>query len=435
MTSTSLRIAVLALLPVAGLAAAVIGISPPSEPLTAERIANLPAAAQPAWREYLERSQQQAQADRAFFETELKTHGLTAPTMPPSGRDASSLPLQKDPAWYGGAEARRIADIVVSFQTPAGGWSKNINLAKHARQPGERFAAANASPVTPKSDDYDLPHESTWHYIGTFDNNATITELQFLAKVISAADATQAAPWRAAFLRGVDYVFNAQFPNGGWPQVWPLEGGYHDDVTYNDDAMINVLELVRDVAGGREEYAFVPAEIRTRAAASLARGVQCILVSQIVVNGHRTVWCQQHDALTLRPASARNYEMPSQTAAESSVIASFLMSLPHPEAAVVTAVHATAAWLKKTAIYGRALKFGPEGRHLVDQPGAGPLWARYYEIGTDRPLFGDRDKTIHDNMDEISAERRRGYSWYNETPKRMLEQYDGWVKDHPETKS
>jgi hypothetical protein len=37
-------------------------------------------------------------------------------------------------------------------------------------------------------------------------------------------------------------------------------------------------------------------------------------------------------------------------------------------------------------------------------------------------------------MEEISAERRRGYSWYNETPKRMLEHYDSWRKDHPEAK-
>ncbi len=184
MTSTPLRFSVLSLLTVAHLSAAVLGISPPSQSLTAERIANLPAATQPAWRDYLERSQRQAQADRAFFDAELKAHGLTeaTATIPPSGHDANSLPLKKDAAWYGGVEARRLADILVSFQTPAGGWSKNIDFSKHARQPGERFAAANAAPVAPKSDDYDLPHEATWHYVGTFDNNATITQLQFLGK-------------------------------------------------------------------------------------------------------------------------------------------------------------------------------------------------------------------------------------------------------------
>jgi PelA/Pel-15E family pectate lyase len=35
----------------------------------------------------------------------------------------------------------------------------------------------------------------------------------------------------------VRYLLAAQFPNGGWPQVWPLEGGYHDAVTFNDNAV------------------------------------------------------------------------------------------------------------------------------------------------------------------------------------------------------
>ena len=52
------------------------------------------------------------------------------------------------------------------------------------------------------------------------------TEIQFLARVGN----------HAAVLRGLDYTFAAQFPNGGWPQVWPLEGGYHDAITFNDGA-------------------------------------------------------------------------------------------------------------------------------------------------------------------------------------------------------
>ena len=70
-------------------------------------------------------------------------------------------------------------------------------------------------------------------------------------------------------------------------------------------------------------------------------------------------------------------------------------------------------------------------RRLVHESGAGPIWARYYEIGTDRPIFGDRDKTIHDNVDEISKERQRGYAWYRDTPKHALEVYAVWSKTHP----
>ena len=61
-----------------------------------------------------------------------------------------------------------------------------------------------------------------------------------------------------------------------------------------------------------------------------------------------------------------------------------------------------------------------------------PIWARYYEIGTDRPIFGDRDKTIHDDVNEISRERRMGYGWFNDTAKQVAQHYAKWAKLHPQ---
>jgi PelA/Pel-15E family pectate lyase len=68
---------------------------------------------------------------------------------------------------------------------------------------------------------------------------------------------------------------------------------------------------------------------------------------------------------------------------------------------------------------------------LVEAPGNGPLWARFYEIGKNRPIFGERDKTIHDNVNEISKERRNGYAWYRDTPAKALERYASWRKEFP----
>lgn len=48
------------------------------------------------------------------------------------------------------------------------------------------------------------------------------------------------------------YLLNAQYPNGGWPQIWPLEGGFHDSITFNDNAVANAAMLLRDVSQGRE---------------------------------------------------------------------------------------------------------------------------------------------------------------------------------------
>src|SRR5206468_832719 len=105
----------------------------------------------------------------------------------------------------------------------------------------------------------------------------------------------------------------------------------------------------------------------------------------------------------------------------------FLMQQPHPDGKLIAAVQAAAAWFEKTKIYDVAFRRdGDNGRRLVPAPGNGPLWARYYEIGTDRPIFGDRDKTIHDDVNEISLERRNGYSWYGDNPRHILDHYRKW---------
>src|SRR5580658_4347983 len=114
--------------------AAVIGASTAAESITMERIAALPRAQQKVWRDYLDRSVRQMQADRAFLQAELKAAGLSAETVPPNGSAARSMPLNRPAEWYASAEARHIADVVVSFQTPAGGWSKNLNLSDHMRK-------------------------------------------------------------------------------------------------------------------------------------------------------------------------------------------------------------------------------------------------------------------------------------------------------------
>ena len=437
------------------LPAAIIGTNIPAKPLTVERIGSLPPARQPAWRKYLDRSSRQMQTDQAYLASELRQHKFRKAITPPQGNDVRSIPLNRPAEWYGQADGLRIADIILSFQTPAGGWSKNLDMSAHRRAPGEHFAPGNASRHVSQGD-FDEPLNENWHYVGTFDNDATITQLRYLAKVIVALKSSAVQPYRKAFLHGLDYIFAAQYPNGGWPQVWPLEGGYHDAITFNDDAMINVLRLLREVAEGKEDFAFVPAKAHKLADASVRRGIECILAAQIVVEvektdggragralelgrigpsgrvERRTVWCQQHDSLTLEPASARNYEMPSLASAESAQIAMFLMELPNPDRETAAAIRAAAAWFDKTKIHDVAFGFtAGEGRRLVSAPGNGPLWSRYCEIGSDRPIFGDRDKTIHDTVDEISQERRNGYGWYRDTPQRALERYAAWEKEHP----
>lgn len=353
-----ITVLLLAFVPV--LPGAIIGTNLPAQSLTAERIAALPRAQYSVWKGYLKRSTGQWQADQDFFQLEMRQRGIKLPVVPPSGHSVRSIPLDRPAAWYGESGARRVADIIVSFQTPAGGWSKNLDLTQHPRAAGEYFGPNNGSHYLGQAD-FDRHRDSHWNYVGTFDNDATITEMRFLGKIITAAGTNSSAAYRAAFRHGLDYIFAAQYPNGGWPQVWPLQGGYHDTITYNDDAMLNVLALLRDVSGTNPEFAFVPKSCRRRAAASLQHGIACGLATQIVVDGRRTVWCQQHDALTLQPASARNYEMPSQAGSESADLMIFLMEQPDPGPATVAAVNAAAAWFEKTRINDVAISLRATG--------------------------------------------------------------------------
>jgi PelA/Pel-15E family pectate lyase len=278
--------------------------------------------------------------------------------------------------------------------------------------------------------DFDAARDPSWHYVGTIDNDATTTEMRFLAKVQAHVSHDEGEHYRRAFLRGVNYLLAAQYPNGGWPQVWPLEGGYHDAITFNDDAVYDTVELLTEVSEAKPDVSFVPHSLRSKAEKAVANGIRCILATQVVLNGHKTAWAQQCDPLTLRPVAARNYEPASLSSEESADLLIYLMSVPEPSAKVREAVNVGITWLREHAIYNEAVTGGrntPEGRQLVARQRAGPIWARFYSLENEKPIFGDRDKTIHDDMNEISRERRNGYAWFNEEPAKALQAYQNWA--------
>lgn len=392
-----LRLAALAALLFATAASAdVIGQMTPAAALTRQRLAELPAAERQAWTMYLDRSDVARRLNTA--------EAPTAPP-PPSGAAAASMPLDKPAAWYAMPEARHVADVIVSFQTPAGGWSKNAPRTA-PRRPGQAYGEAG--------------------YLGTLDNDATITELRFLARVIAAGGHPA---YRDSFERGVRWLLAAQYPNGGWPQVWPLAGGYHDAVTFNDGAMLAALSLLGDVAGDAGDYAFAPPALRADAKAAWRRGLAALLAAQTRVGG----WPQQADVLSLAPAGARNFEPAALSSTESAQILAYLLTLPDPPPETVRAIHAAAAWLRAAPLSGKAWPQPAPGgvRALVDQANAPPLWARYYDLSTGRPIFGDRDRTIHNDVAGLSAERRNGYAWFTTAPAKVLANYDAWAKAHP----
>jgi PelA/Pel-15E family pectate lyase len=340
----------------------------------------------------------------------------TAATAHIKWRDA----LKQKPDWYAGAEALRVADSLLLYQREVGGWPKNIDMAAPLSEK-ERAGLLK------------LKTETGNESAATIDNGATFTQLEYLARVYTAQKQER---HREAFLKGLDYLLAAQYENGGWPQYYPLRKGYYSHITYNDNAMAGVLELLRDVARQRPDFMFVDDARRLKSEKAIERGVECILKTQVKVEGKLTVWGAQHDAVTFAPAPARKFEPVSLASRESVAVTRFLMGVERPDSRVVEAIESAVAWFKASQLSGirwveKEDKTQPGGfeRTLVKDPQAPPLWARFYELGTNRPIFEGRDGVVRYSVLEIEAERRNGYGWYTEEPNKLLNKdYTAWQK-------
>lgn len=418
----SLILACLVATAAAPLAAAVIGHMTPPPSLTVDRLAGLAPAARTAWKAYIARSTAAMARDKAALAAERRGVAIVPPP-PPEGK-TNTMPLDRDPAWYAGAEARSIADNIISFQTPTGGWGKNQDRSAPPRVHGQMYLPFDSKAGSHAAADL----AGGWSFIGTLDNDATTTELAFLARAQAARPGADGEPYRAAFAKGIRYLLQAELPGGGWPQVYPLQGGYHDALTLNDDTMIKATALLQRTAAGAGDYGFVPTALRTAAGDAATRSLSTLLATQIVVGGRRTIWAQQYDPLTRAPVGARNFEPIALATAESAAALRFLMQQPDPTPAMRQAIVGGAAWFAAHGLRDVAWSAaaGPEGRRLVAQPGAGPIWARFYDPLTQRPIFGDRDRSIQDDVNAVSLERRNGYSWFSATGVGVSSAYAKW---------
>ncbi len=321
---------------------------------------------------------------------------------------------QKAP-WYGSAEAIRVADNLLVYQHDNGGWKKNIDMA------APLDTAARAKLIAEKREDGT-----------TIDNSATYTQMAYLARVYNAGKQER---YKASFLRGLDFILKAQYDNGGWPQYYPARAGYWMHITYNDDAMVGVMEMLRAIVKPEPVYAFVETSYREKAARALDKAIECILKTQVVVNGKLTVWCAQHDEKTLAPAPARKYELISLSGSESVPIVRYLMAIDKPSPAVIRSVQSAMAWFHATKITGlkqveKPAPGTPKGydKTMVPDASAPPLWARFYDVSTNRPIFCGRDGIVKSSIAEIEYERRNGYRWYVDRPASLLERdYPKWL--------
>jgi len=311
--------------------------------------------------------------------------------------DWSAL-LSRDDNWFASnSQAVTVGNQIIQYQLADGGWRKD---------------PAVTSGEWAKS---------------TIDNDATISEIIFLARLYRARNT---ASYLTSLQRGIDLLLNGQYTNGGWPQIFSAGSStYHAHITFNDGAMTQVMDLLFDVSRKSAPFTFIDNDRASRAKTAVERGIDCILRAQIVfTNGDTTAWCQQHDRNSLAPRSARAYEVPSVTASESIGIVNFLKKYnsslgANPRRDIVLSINAAIRWLDKVKIEGIRMNDittnGQADRVIVADP-ASTLWARFYELNTARPIFVGRDGIVRYNMADIEQERRAGYRWYGNWPRNLI---------------
>jgi len=319
---------------------------------------------------------------------------------------------------YKATELAAVADNILLYQKNNGGLTKNYDI---------------LAILTPEQKDSLIKDKGVLNT--TFDNRSTYSHIECLSKVYFV---TRAGKYKAAALKGLDFILASQYANGGWPQYFPMEENYSRRITYNDDAFSGIMWLLKDVMDGEPQYDFIDAARRQKLKTAFDKGIKCILQTQINDDGKPTAWCQQYDEVTLQPAWARKFEPPSICNGESVEIVSLLMSIENPGKEIIDAVQYAVAWFKVSEIPETRVKVIPApdlvtpykiskfDRVVVQDSLAPPIWTRYYELKTHRPLFCNRDSKVVYSLEEVDRERRDGYTWYTYGPQKILNRYPAW---------
>jgi PelA/Pel-15E family pectate lyase len=326
-------------------------------------------------------------------------------------------PLPDQPS-YAPDQVREIAANVLLFQRQNGGWPKDYDM----------LAVLTA-------DQKKAIQESHARTDTTFDNHTTHTQVDYLARAYTELKDDAC---RAACVRGLDFILGAQYPHGGFPQRWPNTKGIAGLITFNDGVMMGCLEVLKAAAEGEKHFHWLDAARRERARDAVRRGVECVLRGQIRVGQTLTGWGQQHDPKTFETTGARTFELACTSPADTTEIARFLMRLERtPE--ITRAVESAVAWLQRVTLRGVRVErvAAPPVeffRHKTDfdvvvvkDQNAPPLWARTYEVGTDRPIFASRDGVKVYSLAEVDRERRTGSGWYGSWPRQLIEnEFPAW---------
>lgn len=350
------------------------------------------------WQQYLAVSDQLLQQDASAFAAEL------------AGKAAQQAVKHNEFGLTAIATAAE-AEAVLSYQTPSGGWSKRTDM-RQQRNRGQHYG-------------------SEPDYVPTFDNDATSTQLQWLADYYPKAPQVLQKRIAAAIERGITFVVAAQYPNGGFAQSYPLRGDYHDAITLNDHALYQIMLLLWQ-AGHDNRFAMLTQSTRQAALATFYRAVDWLLANQVKVKGQLTVWGAQHHPLNGEPVAARKFEQASLVSTESAKLLLLMLQTVPDYPGVATSLAAGAHWLRQHQITDKT-RFRDEQGYLSlkNSPGS-VIWSRFYDLQSGEPVFFDRDGETYTDVSQISLERQRGYGWYQSVAEEFLLAYDKYLTKRDE---
>jgi PelA/Pel-15E family pectate lyase len=240
-------------------------------------------------------------------------------------------------------------------QLASGGWTYNI----------EFDLARNRNRY------HHLDPQNTLRYdklknVTTFDDNTTQSATRLLMAVDQYVDDSVIDTARQ---RALDCFLTAQYKDGrwdgAWPQRYPPPTGYGAYPTFNDNTM---SDCVRTMLAAANQYS------DQRYMESVTRCIEFYLRSQLPAP--QAGWAQQYDE-NLKPAWARKFEPPAVTGGESSGNMQLLMDMyiEFGDRRYLDAVGRAIDWYQHSRIGG------------TEERG---IWARFYEPGTNKPLYFTR---------------------------------------------
>ncbi|MBK7097843.1 MAG: pectate lyase [Sphingobacteriales bacterium] len=311
-----------------------------------------------------------------------------------------------------------IANNILLYQKNNGGWPKNYDVFAILTngQKDSLMAAKNILNTT-------------------FDNGTTYTHIHALAIAYSVGKDEK---HKTAAINGLQFILDAQYNNGGWPQYYPLKKDYSREITFNDGNFEGILKLLKSINDNDTLYSFIDENLYKKLEKVYYKGIDCILKTQIIDNGKLTAWAQQYNEETLQPVWARKFEPPGICNGESTGIVLLLMSIKNPNEKIIRAIQCAVKWFEASKILNTRVETikadslttpyrkSTTDRVVVIDSTAPPIWARYYEISTQRPLFCNRDGKLVYSLAEVERERRDGYAWYTYSPQKVLDKYLKW---------